>query len=505
MNQPPLPPQGIPPEQPQGGQPYPPQQGVPPQPQQAYQQGGQPYAPQQQPPYPVPPGGYPGQPQAGVYLPKTGPSKALGVVKMIIGGGLGLIMIGALVAEGYNGSGVSAGIGIVGGLGVWLGVSGLLNLAGKKMGMKAGPASLVATIILFAFAGPPASSAHHASNEEKVWNDLTSRSADQLWGYMWEYDYFYDIPEEFHRVEAKGEHKHAEIQQAIRDNNLVEVRRYISEINTDHAGDKSYDKALKAASAALKAKYDEVLAKLAAPAKTGGLNKITADEDLRDAFKIILADLASAGTPNIYLAFSNSSKLAAPEGHEEMFESMKTEPSVKLAFPDGKVPVIDPETAFSEVYDSARQGSFMKSSKDAFSSVFQAHLLDLKALENNENRKGKIVMEVSSEIQRTKGYFNYYNTSPAGVRTSNGLLFGIQVLWSFKLYDREGKLLYEKQKLSSPGQDLSTIPQAGDPKWAVYSILMDSAYYNYSRELIGSFGLTTPLKKTSFAYSQYGG
>ncbi|MCF6228854.1 MAG: hypothetical protein L3J82_09395, partial [Planctomycetes bacterium] len=291
----------------------------------------------------------------------------------------------------------------------------------------------------------------------------------------------------------------------IQDNNMVEVRRYISEIKTNHAGYKNYDKALKAASTALKEKYDEVLAKLAAPAKTNALNKTTADEELRDAFKIVLADLASAGTPDIYLAFSNSSKLAAPEVHEEMFETMKAAPSVKLSFPDGNVPVIDPETAFSTVYDSARQSSFMKSSKAAFSSVFKAHLLDLKALESNGDRKGKIVMEVSSEIHRTKGYFNFYNTSPAGVQSSNGLLFGIEVLWSFKLFDREGKLLYEKQKLSSPGQQLSITSQADDPKWAVYSILMDSAYYNYSRELIGSFGLATPLKKSSFSYSRYGG
>ena len=33
---------------------------------------------------------------------------------------------------------------------------------------------------------------------------------------------------------------------------------------------------------------------------------------------------------------------------------------------------------------------------------------------------------------------------------------------------------------------------------------MDSAYYNYSREVVGSFGLEPPASKTVFSYSNYG-
>ena len=34
----------------------------------------------------------------------------------------------------------------------------------------------------------------------------------------------------------------------------------------------------------------------------------------------------------------------------------------------------------------------------------------------------------------------------------------------------------------------------------MYSVLMDSAYYNYSRQVTGMFGLVPPPKKTTFAY-----
>ena len=42
------------------------------------------------------------------------------------------------------------------------------------------------------------------------------------------------------------------------------------------------------------------------------------------------------------------------------------------------------------------------------------------------------------------------------------------------------------------------------PEWGVYSILMDSAYYNYSREVVGRFGLKPPVEKAVFSYRDYG-
>jgi hypothetical protein len=42
-----------------------------------------------------------------------------------------------------------------------------------------------------------------------------------------------------------------------------------------------------------------------------------------------------------------------------------------------------------------------------------------------------------------------------------------------------------------------------DPSWAIYSVLMDSAYYNYARAITGKFGLVPPPVKAVFRYQDY--
>ena len=42
--------------------------------------------------------------------------------------------------------------------------------------------------------------------------------------------------------------------------------------------------------------------------------------------------------------------------------------------------------------------------------------------------------------------------------------------------------------------------EPSDPNWAMYSIMMDSAYYNYARQITGQFGLAPPPVKQVFTY-----
>ncbi|MHC4840715.1 MAG: hypothetical protein ACYTDT_07075 [Planctomycetota bacterium] len=501
--QPPYNPQNAQGGQPPAQPPYPQQH-----PQYPNQQAPQPQYGQPQPPYPVPPGGYPNQPPGVAYPVKTGPSKVLGIVKLVFGGLFLLGMFGAIASEAYDGIGVAIGLGIPFGLGCWLATSGGANVIGKKLG-KYGLGTLAAGILFCAVVGPIISEAAHVSAEQSTWDELTAYSPDQQWGYMWEYDYMWEIPEQFQRPEAQGEYMHAQVQDAIRDNNLIELRRLTSVLASDHKGDKNFDKARNAAEGLFKKRYDEVLSKLAKPLAKVDPNdpnrpEFLADDELRIAFKIILEDLARAATPNVYLAFTNSSELKAPAGHEASYEAFKSNPMVKKSFPDGNVPVISPGDAFSSRFDAARRGSFTKVAEDAFRRMFDANLLTLRPLPDGEDRDGKIVLEVNSKIIRGANYFNYYETDASNVNVSKGLLFGISVEWRFTLFDRDGDQLYDKATVSEPGNDLRINTQPSDPNWAVYSILMDSAYYNYSREQVGSFGLIPPAEKTLFSYSNYG-
>ena len=53
---------------------------------------------------------------------------------------------------------------------------------------------------------------------------------------------------------------------------------------------------------------------------------------------------------------------------------------------------------------------------------------------------------------------------------------------------------------SEPAGSVSVSTQPGDPDWGMYSVLMDSAYYNYARQVTGMFGLVPPPEKTVLAY-----
>jgi hypothetical protein len=176
---------------------------------------------------------------------------------------------------------------------------------------------------------------------------------------------------------------------------------------------------------------------------------------------------------------------------------------VKAAFPDGNPKIIDPGTAFSAAFDKARQASFVEAATEAFSEVFDAALLEIKPLQPGEPRDGKIVLEVDSLIRRGANYF-IYTSGPEGAMTVVGLLFGIGVDWKLRLSHRDGKELYVNETISFPASNIRFRTGDGDPDWAVYSILMDSAYSNYSREVVGNFGLTPPTESGFFVFKDYG-
>jgi len=493
MNYPNQPPQGGPPQPmnpypaPQGPRPMPQQYGAP----QQYPQGPQGYPPQPQ--Y-----GAPGQPYPQPAFRRSGPSKGAGMAKIVLGIFLAIVFLVALIPIAHENIAAAGFLGLLMGFGLRFVATGGANLVGKKIAVLPSMAIPLLGIAIGAGGGPAMSAAYWKAEEVKTFDNCVVYQSD----FEWTYEYFGKIPEKFQRPEAQGQYFNTQIRTAITQTNIAKVRELLATMKREHAGDASYADAQAAATAGLTKFYDAALEKLSKP--TGAAE--TEDAELRKAFHLILKDLASAETADVYVAFSNSSKLEAPEGHQAEIDDWKTEESVALAFPDGNVKIIAQGDAFSTTYDTARRNTFVSASQEAFRSVFDGNLLTLKPLAENEPRKGKLLMEVGSEIQRTPTYFNNYETdSVSGQKKSKGLLFGIQVVWTFKLFDREGKQLYDRGTTSEPASNISIEPVANSPEWGVYSILMDSAYYNYSRDVISRFGLTPPAEKRRFGYKAYGG
>jgi hypothetical protein len=496
------PPQGGYPPQPQ--RPYPQPQGQYPQGPTQYPQGqGQGQYPQGAAPYPQGPQAYPPQYGGAPYPGKTGPSKGLGILKLLIGLCLTVSMVGTLAVAAHDGIPMGAIIGGFLGVGLFLLTTGGANLAGKKLPLLPSLGIVVLGVIIGAAGGPPVSDAYWKGQEEETWDRLNSNPMyTEAW--LWDLDYFEKIPAKYHRPEAQGTKTYTSVMADIQKGNLVALRTHVYDIQVNHKGDPHYAKALDAAAGELKKRYDEVLEKLGKPGAAVEGAEFAADEALRTAFKTVLADLARAPEADIYVAFTNVAKLDKPEGSDADVKNwFETEPSVSRAFPTGNVTVIDPGRAFSTEYDAARRQAFLEAAGSAFRSVFDANLLTLKPLEAGGSRDGKIILEVSSTIIRVPEHFNNYETNSVGVETSKGLLFGIVVDWELKLYERKGGKLYETSTRSAPASNISI--GAGEmPDWGVYSILMDSAYFNYSREVVGRFGLTPPAEQTVFSYRDYG-
>jgi hypothetical protein len=447
------------------------------------------------PPYPPQPG------MAWGPRPPRGPSRGLGVFKLLIGLALAGGLFVALLVEGHEGVGPSLLMGLVMGVGLrWIG-TGAANVAGKRIPLVPSLAVPVIGAVIGAAAGPALSGVYWRGQESVIFDRCLA--SGNRW--TWEFDYLYDIPEQFQRPEAKAHCLKAAVQDALRDKDYGQVRLHMGTVRREHAGDANFDMVLAEASRGLNQAYEEALQKLNKPGEADEDAEFAVDEELRRAFAVLLKELSTSESADVYVAFSNAAELAEPQGHEARLNLMKQEESVKRGFPDGKVKIIREGAAFSPKYDNARRNTFLKASSDAFRQVFDANLLSLKALPES-GRRNLLVLEVASLIRRTPTYFNYYETNPKDqLEYSKGLLFGINVTWTFKVFDRQGKELYASQTVSEPAKNISLIDTPGAPEWSVYSILMDSAYYNYSRRIIGQFGLKPPPEKRAFGYKAAGG
>jgi hypothetical protein len=289
------------------------------------------------------------------------------------------------------------------------------------------------------------------------------------------------------------------VRDAKRNKNAAELRKVVSEVTGSKSEDDLAD-AKKDAVKALKEMYDGGKAKMYRPAASGAAAEFPVDDGLRNAFGLVLDDLSKATDANVYVAFENAADLAPPPLMDKATKLYEDDPEVRHDFPKGNAPVIAAGNAFSPDYDKRRRATFLRALTESFSQVFDGQLLTLMPLEKGDDKKGKLVIDVSSRLYRVPDLFIYTSNDTAGAKRVTGLLFSFEVEWRFNILDRSGKILYSAPQAISKPTDAKFSTEPSDPDWAPYSILMDSAYYNYSREVTGRFGLVPPEPKAVFVY-----
>jgi hypothetical protein len=438
--------------------------------------------------------------------PDPGPSPASGIVKIAAGAFAGLFLVVMYLQQSHAGYGIAFGLALVLGVAIRGIAVGGANVVKKKIPLLPSLGIALGVAVLGALAGPTLSEAFCRSDEESTWEKVTGlESGSSFRAETWKTEYEEKVDPKFRRPEWKGRFMLARVKDAVRDKRQADLRDILREISAVPAGEQAlYTAARDEAAKAFRSYYDQAKGKMFA-APSGGSGKpreFPVDENLRRAFVELFDDLARSPDANVYVAFANAVKLDAPKGTDVELAFMRRQPDALAAFPKGDAPVIQPGQAFSPAFDTRRRQTFMTALAESFGQVFDAELLTLVPLEAGADRTGKIVFEVSSAISRTNDFYVYTNTDDAtGQKQFIGFLFGIYVDWSFRIVDRSGKALYEpKPTRSHPADNIRVERGDNDPEYAMYSVMMDSAYYNYSREITGKFGLTPPPIRESFAY-----
>jgi hypothetical protein len=82
-----------------------------------------------------------------------------------------------------------------------------------------------------------------------------------------------------------------------------------------------------------------------------------------------------------------------------------------------------------------------------------------------------------------------------------GLLRGYTIDWTIRIHPADATAKDFTYTLhSSPAQSMRLTSAPSDPAWCPYAVMLYSAFYDLSGQLISNFGLTPPEAPTSFTF-----
>ncbi|HSI32192.1 MAG: hypothetical protein ACAI43_26615 [Phycisphaerae bacterium] len=431
--------------------------------------------------------------------PTVAPDKGGGIFMILLAAGFGAITwylfdlhMGKAGDKPDTAGGVITGIAL--GIAVWALAAGIMRLSGKRLGRIAGVVLLVLCAVGGGIAEPRLGKAKRIADEQRAWDALQA-SGKTFEDYQ-TYERWTNNPRPGTRAnralaEAKSEaarmikynNRNVEAWRLLVDKCNREMRQYPGE-DMRPAIDYAYDEIGKIYAASLAELDDKARASATRPAASGKPAEAPIKEDpaMRAAFRTVLERLVRADSDVVWLAFSTDSQVTAPAA------GTPASPGEKL---------IDPGPAFARAQDDRRFRSFARSMQDTLKSAFSDQLISLRPLEPADKRDGRIVFDVKCVTRRIPGGMVLTREGK-----EIGTLFNIEVAWEFAIFDTNGKLLTKSASRSRPGESLQFKRSRSDPDWAAYSVMMDSAYYNYCREVTGQLGLIPPPTRGYFEFEQ---
>lgn len=330
-----------------------------------------------------------------------------------------------------------------------------------------------ALAVVMALAGPSVSNSYHRGNEPKAWLKV----ADVPETDVWRVEYLNAVPEPFRRPEWASRYAEMRCQEALEKADYKTMREVAAEVFG--ANSKDYDDKVRES---VQKAYQELFTKGLAAIKPTKL----ADSEMTAAFRKSLEAIASNPTRKILLHFEAKGGVGPIPSDKAYMSDLKPEYA--------KLPILPVGEAFGPKSESRRASNTRQAIQDSLDAVIPPDLAAVE-LATDKGDPQDVHFWINAEIKRLEGFYvNSSNNVP------DAFLYKVEVYWKFRILV-DGKPLGEFSFRSEPAKSVSYSTDPGDPEWAPYSIMMDSASDNFARLVVGSLGLEPPPEKTQYTFT----
>ena len=323
--------------------------------------------------------------------------------------------------------------------------------------------------------GPTVSASYQKSHEPEHWQKALAAKEPTVW----QMEYKNKVGEPFRRAEYVSRECEAYCAKGLATNNFEMIRNQAELAFVKNP--KSYDdQARKAVSDAWAQLQAEGLKKVK-PTKL-------ADPALAQAFKDVLEALAANPSRKVQFHYEAGGGLGKLADDRDFFASI--DPKYR------SLPILPTGDAFSPEAHLRRSGEVRGALQSSFNAIWPKGMLDILSSKQDAENQGDVNFWVKAQVRRISGF--YTNTENNKI---NSLLYKCEVLWTFRI-TLAGKELGRFSFRSEPAKHVSYSTKPSDPKWAPYSIIMDSAADNFARLIVGRLGLTPPPVRENYEFAR---
>lgn len=358
-------------------------------------------------------------------------------------------------------------------LGLRWGVLGLMGFFKPLPPRAATYGSAIGLAVLMALAGPTVSNSYYAKKEPDAWLKVSAVPQTSVW----ERDYNKVIPEKFRRAEWASRYAEVRCKEALANKDFKAMRAVAVDIFSDKA--KLYDEQSRKA---VQTAYRELFADGLASIKPTKL----ANPKMVAAFKKALDAVAANPLRRLVLVVDAQGSPGPIPDDKGFMAGLQPQYA--------KLPILAVGDAFGPKSESRRAQTTRTAIQGSLNAVIPP---DLAEVELSQEKPGPqdVLFKIEAQVKRIPGF--YVNSSD---NVPDAFLYKMEAHWKFRVVV-DGKPLGEFAFRSEPAKSVQYSTNPGDPQWAPYSIMMDSASDNFARLVVGSLGLTPPPEKDSYSFT----